>query len=283
MPTMSLTELQEQIAQREQQLQALREQLQARQSHLAELTRRKEQLQSELRQVEEEIAAVARTKSRPTGQAAPAAPTMPSSAAAAARVEDQPQLGDLIVTMLRESPGPLTGRQLLEEAQRRGYQSRSQEPLKAMENRLQVLKSKGVIRRAAGQYGFLLASSSNGAKKKKSTTSQPAPDKSQKTPAKPAHPEPAAKKSSGRESSSAEAGKSAKPRQHGEQPSLREVLMAVLTNSRKPLPARELADQIRATGYHSTGKSFVNIVSAQLSKMHNVEHVTDKGYRLKKK
>jgi len=283
MPTISLTELQEQIAQREQQLQALREQLQARQSHLAELTRRKEQLQSELRQVEKEIAAVATTKARPTGQAAPAAPTMPSSPAAAARVEGQPQLGDLIVTMLRESSGPLTGRQLLEEAQRRGYQSKSQDPLKAMENRLQVLKSKGVIRRAAGQYGFLLASSINGAKKKKSTTSQPAPAKNQKTPAKPANPEPVAKKSSARESSSAEAGKSAKPRQHGGQPSLREVLTAVLTNGRKPLSARELADQIRATGYHSTSKNIVNVVSAQLSKMHNVEHMPDKGYRLKKK
>ncbi len=58
--------------------------------------------------------------------------------------------------MLRESTGPLTGRQLLEEAQRRGYQSKSHDPLKAMENRLQVLKSKRVIRRAAGQYGFLV-------------------------------------------------------------------------------------------------------------------------------
>src|SRR6185312_7559947 len=137
--------------------------------------------------------------------------------------------------------GPLTGRQLLEEAQRRGYRSKSQDPLKAMEHRLQVLKSKGVIRRAAGQYGFLLASSLNGAKKKKSTTSQPTPAKSQKTPAQPAKPEPAAKKSSGKESSS-EADKSAKPGQHGEQPSLRELLTDVLTNSRKPLSTRELAD-----------------------------------------
>jgi hypothetical protein len=283
MPAISLTELQEQIAQGEQELRALREQLQARKSHLAELTRRKEQLRSELRQVEEEIAALATTKARPTEQAAPAAPTVPASPAATARGADQPRLGELIVTMLRESSGPLTGRQLLEEAQRRGYQSTSHDPLKAMENRLQVLKSKGVIRRAVGQYGFLLASSANGAKKKKSTTSRPTPVKSQKTPAKPAKPEPVAQKSGGKPSSSAEAGKSARPGQHGEQPLLREVLTDVLTNSRKPLTTRELAEQIRATGYHSGSKNFVKVVGIMLSKMENVEHVPDKGYRLKKK
>jgi DNA repair exonuclease SbcCD ATPase subunit len=282
MPAISLTELQEQIAQREQELQALREQLQARQSHLTELTQRKEQLQSELRQVEEEIAALATTKASAPGQAAPAAPTVPSSPAPAARAEDQPQLGELIVTLLRESTDPLTGRQLLEEAQRRGYQFKSQDPLKAMANRLQVLKSKGVIRRAAGQYGFLLASARNGAKKKKSTTSQPAPANSQKTPAKHAKPEPSAKKSSVKESSSAEAGKSAKPVQHGEQLSLREAVTAVLMNSRKPLSTRELAEQIRATGYHSDSKNFVKVVGLMLSKMENVERVPDKGYRLKK-
>jgi hypothetical protein len=145
------------------------------------------------------------------------------------------------------------------------------------------LKSKGVVRRAKGQSGFILAASTNGAKKQKSTASQPAPAKSQKMPAESAKPEPSAKKSSGKESFSAEAGKLANPGPHGEQPSLREVLTDVLTNSRKPLSTRELADQIRATGYHSTSKNFVNVVSVQLSKMPNVERVPDKGYRLKKK
>ncbi|HEY7422828.1 MAG TPA: hypothetical protein VH682_01080 [Gemmataceae bacterium] len=139
------------------------------------------------------------------------------------------------------------------------------------------------MRRAAGQYGFLLASSANGAKKHKSTTSQPAPAKSQKTPAKPGKSEPAAKKSSGKPSSSAEASKSAKPGQHGEQPSLRETVADVLTNSRKPLSTCELADQIRATGYHSGSKNFVKVVGIMLSKMENVERVPDKGYRLKKR
>src|SRR3954447_22883823 len=103
MPAISLTDLQEQIAQREQELQALREQLQSQQSHLAELTRRKEQLQSEVRQVEEAIAALATTQARPTEQAALAAPTVPPSAPSS----DQPHLGELIVTMLHEAAKPM--------------------------------------------------------------------------------------------------------------------------------------------------------------------------------
>jgi hypothetical protein len=68
------------VAQREQELQALREELQARQSHFTELTRCKELLQSELRQVEEEIAALAATATteRP-------APTVPTAALARPR------------------------------------------------------------------------------------------------------------------------------------------------------------------------------------------------------
>jgi chromosome segregation ATPase len=57
MSTVSLTDLQRQIAQRERELQALREELQTRQSQFTELTRRKEELQRQLLQVEEEIAA----------------------------------------------------------------------------------------------------------------------------------------------------------------------------------------------------------------------------------
>lgn len=280
MPAISLTDLQHQIAQREQELQALREQLQARQSHLDELNRRKEQLQSDLRQIEEEIAALATTEARPRDPEAPAAPTVPPSPAPAARAEDQPRLGDLIITLLRESTTPMTGRQLLEEAQRRGFPSKSHDPLKAMENRLQVLKSKGVIRRAKSQYGFILASSTNGAKKKKSTTEQPAPMKREKTPAKPSKSEPAAKKSSGTTSSSIRAGKS-EPSQR-EQPPLREVVTRLLEKTRKPQLASQLAAQALAGGYHTNSKNFINTVSALLTNMDNVKHIKGQGYLLQR-
>jgi hypothetical protein len=282
MPAVSLTNLQQQIAQREQELQALREQLASQQSHLAELTRRKEQLQSELRQVEEEITALATTEARPIEQAAPTAPTVPPSPASTTRAEDQSRLGDLIVTLLGESTNPLTGRQLLAEAQRRGYQSKSRDPLKAIENRLQVLKCQGIVRRAADQYGFLLASSANGAKKPKSTTRQLAPTGSQKPPVKPAKPEPAAKKRGGKGSSSTGGAKPAPPSHRGGQLPLRVVLTDLLKKSRKPLSGSELAERALKAGYQTKSAKFVDAVWSLLGQMTNVEHLPQQGYRLKK-
>lgn len=272
MPAISLTELQEQIAQREQELQALREELQNRQSHLAELTRRKEDLQSQLRQIDEEIAALAATAAREAP--APAGPTVPPTATSAS----QPRLGDLIEIMLREAAKPMTASQLSAEAQRRGFQPRGKNLVKSIEARLQDLKNKGIVRRASGQPGYVLTASTNGAKKQSSKTRQPSPTSIPKTSAKP---KPAAKKSSAKEAS-AGAATTVKPGKNGEQTSLRDVVTGILKNSRKPLSTRELADQIRATGYHSDSKDFVKIVGNMLSKMDNVEGVPDKGYRLKR-
>jgi hypothetical protein len=177
MPAISLTDLQQQIAQREQELQALREQLQTRQRHLSELERRKQHLQKQLRQVEKEITALARTATTPSEPTASTSPTIPSAASGGS----QPRLGELIVTLLREGKQPMTARQLNDAAQRRGYQSSSRDPLKAMEKRLQDLKNQGIVRRTPGQNGFLLASSAKGAKKYKSTTSPSTPTSTQKT------------------------------------------------------------------------------------------------------
>src|SRR6185437_9083129 len=104
MPTLSVTDLQRQIDQRERELQALREELEVRRGHLTELTRRKEELQRQLQQIEEEITSLAAT------------PPIPEPAAT---VKDQPRLDELVVAMLRESSEPRTARQLCEEAQRR--------------------------------------------------------------------------------------------------------------------------------------------------------------------
>ena len=282
MPAVSLTDLQEQIAQRERELQALREELQTRQSHFTELTRRKEDLQNELRQVEDEIAALAATVATPE-QPAPAVPTVPPSPAPASRAEGQPQLGELIVMMLGEAATPMTARQLLEESQRRGYQSSSQNPLKAIENRLQDLKSQGIVRRTADQYGFLLASSAKGATKQKSTPRQAVPTSSQQTPATPVKPEPAATKGSGKESSFAGAAKTVKSGHRGGQPPLRVVLTDILKGSRKPLSGSELAERALKAGYKTKSEKFVDGVWALLGQMDNVEHLPQKGYRLKKK
>jgi hypothetical protein len=60
------------------------------------------------------------------------------------------------------------------------------------------------------------------------------------------------------------------------------VLTGVLKNSRKPLSARQLAEQILATGYHSDSKTFVNVVWTMLGKMKNLERVPEKGFRLRR-
>jgi hypothetical protein len=121
MSAVSLTDLQQKIAQRERELQALRQELESRQGHLTELTRRKEELQRQLQQVEEDIAALESATASPTEQPPPATPTAPSGS--------QPRLGELIVTLLREAAEPMTARLLVEEAKRRGYQSTSQDPI----------------------------------------------------------------------------------------------------------------------------------------------------------
>ena len=59
------------------------------------------------------------------------------------------------------------------------------------------------------------------------------------------------------------------------------MLTDILSKSRKPLSAQELADQARATGYESKSKDFRNVVWTTLGKM-DVERVPDKGFRLKK-
>jgi hypothetical protein len=282
MPTLSVTDLQRQIDQRERELQALRQQLEARQDHLTELTRRKEELQRELQQVEEEITALAAATPTETEQPPTPAPATPPIPEPAVPVKDQPRLGELIVAMLRDSSGPMTARQLYEEAQRRGYQPNSRNPLKTMENRLQDLKSKGIIRRASGQYGFLLASSTNGAKTTKGKSPRPAQTSTPKKPSKPAKSEPAAKTSSGKGSSATGAAKTAKPGRRGEQPPLRVVLTAILKKSRKPLSGSELAERALAAGYQTTSTKFVDSVWTALGQMDNVEHLPQQGYRLKK-
>jgi hypothetical protein len=282
MPAVSLEDLQRQISERERELQALREELESRQSQFTELTRRKQELRNQLQQVEEEIAALAAATPATTEQPESAAPLAPPDAAALAHREGQPRLRDLIVTLLRESRVPMTARQLCEEGQRRGYEPTGRDPVKTIKARLQDLKSQGVVRRASGQPGYILAPSANGAKKHKSKSRQPAQAGTPKAPSKPAKSESAATKRSAKGSSSSGAARTAKPSLREGPSTLREVLTGILTNSRKPLSARELAAQILASGYRSDSKKFVKVVAIMLSKMANVEHMPQKGYRLKK-
>jgi Fe2+ or Zn2+ uptake regulation protein len=273
MPAVSLTDLQQQIAARERELQALRQELDSRQGHLSELTRRKEELQRQLQQVEEEITTLAAATPTETEQPRPAAPAS----------ENQPRLGELVLTMLREADGPRTARQLSEEAQQRGYRSQSQDPVNSVENRLQDFKSRGIVRRAVGQRGYVLVSAADSHGQGQSKTRQSAQTNTRKEAMKPAKVKSVNKNSNGEGPSSSGPDRTGKPDHRERQPRLREVLTGILKNSRKPRSARELSEQIQASGYRTDSEKFVKVVGSMLGKMKNVERVPDKGYRLKKK
>lgn len=271
MPSVSLETLQHQITQHERELQTLRRELESRQSQLGELTRRKEELLSQLQQVEAEIAAFNAAAAAPTQPPMPAAPVGPA--------EGQPRLGEMVVTLLGDSAAPMTARQLSEELLRRGYRPASRDPVRSVEARVQELKHQGIVQRAAGQPGYILAASADRAKADKGKPRAAAQASAAKAAAKQG---PAAPKSSGKAAPSAETAKTAKTRRRGGQPPLREVLTAVLKNSRKPLSGSELAQRALETGYQSTSKNFRETVWAMLRQMTNVEHLPRKGYRLKK-
>ena len=278
MTAISLSDLQRQIATRERELEALRQELESRRGHLTELTRRKEELQRQLRQVEEEITALAEA---PPTQRAQSRPVTPATPAPTASRGDQPRLGELIVSLLREAGGPRTARQLTEEAQRRGYQPTSNKPIKVVESRLQDLKSQGVVRRASGQPGYILMPAADGAGKQKSKPRPPARTKSTKAAPKPVKPAAAARKSSRKGSASPGTARTAPAGNRGGQPPLREVLTHILKNSRKLLTGSELAERAQAAGYQSRSEKFVDSVWSLLGQMANVEHVRGQGYRLK--
>ncbi|HEY7424087.1 MAG TPA: hypothetical protein VH682_07615 [Gemmataceae bacterium] len=284
MPAVSLEELQQQISQRELELQALRQELETRQNQFATLASRKEDLLTQLRQIEADIAALTATSPPPaTVSPAPAevvAPTSPPHAA------DQPKLADLIVTMLREDGRTMTSRQLREEALRRGYQSGSRNLVKTIEVRIQDLKQKGVVRRASGQPGYVLTPSAEAAKARTAQKApQPAPARTKKaTPqaARPAKPTPAAKKTSRPDAGTSGAAKATGSVRRASQPPLQEVLTGLLQKSRQPLSGAELAKQALAVGYRTKSAAFVDVVWSKLGEMDNVEHVRGRGYQLKK-
>ena len=67
------------------------------------------------------------------------------------------------------------------------------------------------------------------------------------------------------------------------QPALRVLLTNLLARSRRPMAARELAEQVLASGYQTKSHDFVGVVWVMLGKMDDtVVNVPGKGYTLKK-
>jgi hypothetical protein len=255
-PTVPLESLAQRIAQHEAELNALRRQYEARQGSLADLTRRKQELQTQLQQVNAEIESVERGTTIPLTKTAPDKPATPAPPAST----DRPQtLASLLGELVRDSQGPITVKRLTEEVQARNFPTKSKNFYWVVKSAIDTLLAKGIFQRVTGQPGVILAGS---------------PGKAVAAKAK------AGKK--GKKKSPSKVATQAKPAAQ-EKRSLRSILTDLLAKSKKPLAARELAEQILAQGYQSTGKNLINSVYVVIGRMDNIEKVPDQGYRLKKR
>jgi hypothetical protein len=150
--------------------------------------------------------------------------------------------------MIQAAGQPLTVRQLAEEAKRRGFRSTSGNFAKMVETRTYDLLRKGILQRASGQLGFVLAKSQNGkAKRMTAVASKPSPKA-----------------------------------RSGKQLPLREVLTQILKKSTKPMTGGELATAALKAGYQTTSNRLVDSVWVVLGHMNNVENIPGLGYRLKR-
>ena len=120
------------------------------------------------------------------------------------------------------------------------------------------LINKGVLKRDKGQEGVTLVHAKNA-----STTAA----------------KPAANKKSASNGQVSRNGPTAAQPPKLETLSLREVLTALLRESKKPLKAKELASQALARGYKTKSKTFVDVIWTMLGQMKNsrmfLERATD--------
>jgi hypothetical protein len=272
MPTLSLDAIQQRIAQRDAELQRLRRELEVRRSRLESLTQRKHDLEAKLQQIEAEMTAVAAGAKRPQAAPPSAAAKKPTSKPSAPGKPNQPSLASLIVSVIREAGRPLTAKQLVIEAKRRGFKSSSADFTQVVETRLWDLKKRGLIQRAVDQPGYTLTRSTNEKAGKAGTVKSTGLKVSPKAPAK------AAK-------SKASAAQAARPASGGKVANrlpLRMVLTQILKKTGTPLTGSALADEALKAGYHTTSKRFVDSIWTMLSTMDNVENIKGQGYRLKR-
>jgi hypothetical protein len=242
--TLPLNDLTRQISQHESALERLRQEYEARQTRLADLSRQRDALKAQLRQVEADIQAV--TKGQAAGQATPTKGT-PATA--------RPKLTEALVEVLRETNRAMTAKQLGEELTRRKFPTSSTNITNVIQTRLSDLVKRGLLRRARGRKGVRL------------------PKAAAPAPAKPA-------KAAARKTKAA--SPPPKPGLRKGQPSLRSLLTELLKKSKKPVPARELAEQVLATGYKTKSKKFTDVVWTALGQLKGVENVKGQGWRLKK-
>ena len=256
----SLHDLAQRIDQQQAELEKLRREYASRQQQLEKLTQRQQQLQAQLQQVEAEIAGLGQ------GQASPTKPVTATKSAPVKTVPAAPSNGavaplslpKLLVQIVREAKRPITIKELASEVVRRHYPSTSKSLPNIVETRVAELVKKGLLRRAPDQAGVLPGRMAPAAK---------APSPAAAAVSKPA--------TAAQSTSKVTAGTASEL-------TLAAAVTKVLAASAKPLTARELAEKVRALGYRSKSKDFLNVLWTGIGKMDNVEHVKGQGYRLKK-
>ena len=257
-PSIPLESLAQRIAQQQAELETLRQEYQARQTRLADLTRRKEELQTQLQQITAEIHSVDGGRTTPSAETAPAAttPSVPK-----ASTERPLTLANLLVALVRASKVPVTVKQLTEEVQAQKFPTTSQDLPNVVKSAVHRLAARGILQRAKGQPGFILAGSQGNATNAKAKVGKKGRKKEKATTRVVTRTTPVV----------------------AEKKSLRLVLTDLLRQSQRPLMVRELAEQALAQGYQTQSKDFVLVVSVTLAKMDNVKNVPGQGYRLKKR
>src|SRR5258708_3196221 len=146
-----LDTLAQRIARQQAELEALRQEYAAQQTQLAELTQRKEELDNQLRQVAAEIQALAQGSAEP-----PAAP-VEKPAPDGQKAGPPGKVAALVGHILSEQRQPLTARQLADEVVRRNFQTTSKDILALVQTRVGDLVHRGILRKAEGQPGVVVA------------------------------------------------------------------------------------------------------------------------------
>jgi len=267
----SLETLAQKIARQQAELEALRREYETRQTSLTDLNRQKEALQAQLRQIEGDIQAA--TQGSPAGQApAPQLARQPKPGARKAKRKHpkttpspsktfrENSLPALLLDIMGKASSPFTVNQLAAEVMRRKYPTTSSNLPAIIETRAGDLIRKGLLRRASEQPGFVLATAGAKASKGKTTS---APNVSTKNGTLPTKAAPTAKN-------------------NGQKQPLRIIITNLLAKSRRPMMARELAEQVLASGYQTKSKNFIDVMYVALGQMDNIANVAGKGYVLKK-
>jgi len=266
----SLDTLAQHIARQQTELEALRREYETRQTSLADLNRQKQALKAQLRQIDADIRATA--QGSPPGQAPASRPTgrpkrggrkakrkHPKTTPGPATAVRPNSLPALLLDILGKARSPLAVKQIAMEVVRRKYQTTSSNLPAMVDTRVRDLVKRGLIQRASGQPGFVLAGS--GVARAGKTTAA----------------------ANGSAKNGAVAAKAAAPpKTNGQQLPLRALVTNLLAKSRRPLRARDLADQILASGYQTKSKNFIDVMWVALGQMDNIANVAGKGYVLKR-